>query len=422
MGSFNATCIVSNLPIEAGDKVRYLALARSAFHQDGNDHICYVGGRWQVHGVPIKAEYNDYGSVKEIEESFTTKVFFAALDLNAVEKGVGDNQSHDVPVRKGMTQKDWLSALWEGRVYVVDHRLRRRKVDGPTPEYEPAQGMPSLRRIEKVLGDAGHAVVTGYGAEGFVLDEVSAGYIRARFGRHLKDSVELEKALPALHAAGYAAMVTAGTGSYANYSEILVAPLPPTDPKVFIHTSGMAPDRHTETHKPRPVSLAMIREDVWEILRATPIKSWDKIFTNEDLRKMALDAVEDELAFRAKKATTDPQLWATELSIRVLDLGDRSDTFQYYLGGHEGTSGLTFKAAWYLALELFEDVEDLKAYAQDLADMVYVQWGYSAMHGQWHPTTNSGQEGRWDEHRAFLLKLAAIKGRWEDDEDEDESV
>ena len=59
MGSFNATCIVSNLPIEYGDKVRFLALTESAYHK-GNEHICYVGGRWQVRGAPIKAKYNDY--------------------------------------------------------------------------------------------------------------------------------------------------------------------------------------------------------------------------------------------------------------------------------------------------------------------------------------------------------------------------
>jgi hypothetical protein len=40
---------------------------------------------------------------------------------------------------------------------------------------------------------------------------------------------------------------------------------------------------------------------------------------------------------------------------------------------------------------------------------------YANLHGQWHPTTNSGQDGNWKEHRAFLKALLKIKGRFEDE-------
>jgi hypothetical protein len=420
MGSFNATCILSGLPIEAGDKVRFLALARSAFHGDGNDHVCYVGGRWQVHGVPVKAEYNDYGSIEKIEESLTTRIFFEALKRGAVEKGVGDNQCHDVAVHPDMSQEAWLRALWEGRVFVQDYKPVK-DWDPSKSTYEPPPGVPSLRRIEGVVTGAGFQVTADYGAAAYVLDEVSQGFIRIRYSAHPKDSTELEQLLPFVHAAGFAAMITAGTGTYSNYSEILVAPLPPTDRNIFIRTPGLAPDHQMETREPRPVSQAMVREDVWQILLATPIKGDDKTYKVEDLRASAIEAVEEELAFRARRDASTPEELLARALRRDLEMDSgKSNRFLYYLGGHEGLSGYTLKSAFRLGTDLSDNPEDLKTYVLDLADTVYAQWVYSSLHGQWHPTTNSGQEGKWDEHRAFLLKLAEIKGRYEDEDEEND--
>ena len=60
--------------------------------------------------------------------------------------------------------------------------------------------------------------------------------------------------------------------------------------------------------------------------------------------------------------------------------------------------------------------EELRAYVLDMADTLYVEWAYSRLHGQWHPSTNGGQDGNWDSHRAFYLKLAEIRGQWEEPE------
>jgi hypothetical protein len=418
MGSFNATCIVSGLPIEAGTKIRYLALARSAFEHDGNGHICYVGGRWQVYGVPLRGKYDDYGSVEDVEDSYTTRVFFEGLKRGAVEKGVGDNQCHDVEVRADMDQEAWLEALWEGRVSVLDARPRT----GSYTPTEPQEGVPSIRRIEKVLTDAGLPIASSYGALGYTLDEPTPGFLRVRYGRYSADHQGLEKALPAIHAAGYAAMVTVGTGSYANPSEILVAPLPPTDPNTYIHVAGLAPKE--SSYDPRPVSQAMIREDVWEILRSMTVNNWDKPITSESMRQLALEAVDEELEQRARKKAIedlppDQQILNLRKAMDHLELESRG-SFRYYLGAHEGLSGFTFGAAFQLGLSMTEDPEEMKAFAVDLADTVFVQWAYSTLHGQWHPTSNAGQEGNWKQHRAFLQKLAEIKGAWEDEEDAEE--
>lgn len=428
MGSFNATCIVSNLPIEAGTPVRFLALARNAYNVDGNDHACYVTGRWQLYGVPIKAEYNDYGSVENIKDNFTSKLFFEGLALGVVEVGVGDNSCHDVAVRHDMNQKSWLEALWEGRVKVDDNYILQRlleksreldqqveKLTGTNPklasfyeakEYEPAIGIPTFKRIEKLFADNEMKLSSGDFDSGFLIDEVGSGFVRVR--RHSDyDGYEINSVLPLLHDAGYAAMITAGSGSYSRKSEILVAAMPSTDPKIFIHVNHAVEDYN----KARPISQAMIREDVWNILLNTPIDNWLVKMDKNYFRISALKFLKEELTNQINNDTLE-----TYYTLR-----DDKNIFEDSLGGSEGVSGFTFREAFRLCLKSGKSFEEMSSYVINLADTIYVQLVYSILHGQWHPTTNSSQDGNWKEHRDFLTKLLNIKGVWEDeDEDEDD--
>jgi hypothetical protein len=418
MGSFNATCIVSNLPIEAGTPVRFLALTRSAYNE-GNEHICYVGGRWQLRGAPIKAEYNDYGTIENWEKSVTTKLFFKSLDSDAVEKGVGDNQCHDVHVREGMSEDEWLDALWEGRVEVVDYG-RRTKSDKPfvVKDEHVRKGVPTIHRIEKIIVDAGFKNTTEYNGAGYTVDDVIYGFVRVRYGRHHTDSVELEKLVPFIQKAGYAAMVTCGSGYYSNHSEILVAPMPGVDERGISQSSfGLA--GREDHHKPRPVSLAMIREDVWQILLNTPLKTWRGEWNFAKMKEDALKAVDEHFEREEKIKAAKPED-KMRLIFRDYDDYNRDNLFTSATSPYEGESGFTLRAAFKFALEQNLPKEVLQQYVVDLAETAYVQLVYSHLHGQWHPTTNSGQDGNWKEHRDFLQKLQGIKGKWEDEEDYEE--
>jgi hypothetical protein len=441
MGSFNATCIISNLPIEHGTPVRFLALTGNGYHRDGNDHICYVAGRWQLRCPPIRAEYNDYGSIEHIKRRLANRVFFESLGRDCVEKGVGDNQYPDVQVRKGMSHKHWLEALWEGRVYVKDYRYRitARRPGEPVPVYEPPEGMPSLSRIEGILKANNLPVVTDYGAEGFVLDEVSYGFIRIRYGRQGDAHEEaLRPVVPMLDAAGYAAMITCGTGNYRNPAEILVAPKPvPKDAKdaqgqtLWFPAHGLAEDETRTNTKPRPVSQAMVREDVWQIMLKTPIESWrhSEPLTIAAMQKAANEFLDWEKAWKAEEAAFQARLaekpttitmeereaWMMKLMGRMSRRDERDNIFQSAIRDSEGMSGFSLAEAFNFGIELGGTPEELEGFITDLAETAYVQWVYTHLHGQWHPTTNSGQDGNWKEHRAFLKALLKIKGRFEDE-------
>lgn len=418
MGSFNATCIISNLPIEAGTPVRFVNLVRSTFHPDGNDHRCYVTGRWHLRGPAIRAQYNDYGSIEKIQDGLAARVMFESLAQEAVEKGVGDNQFHDVEVRPGMDRKAWLKALWEGRVYVQDGRPRRKHPDGTYKSPEPEEGIPSLARMEALIQNFGSTLSKDHGDPGFMADEVSRGFIRIRNGRTTAQTPdqELESLADFVRKAGYAAMVTCGTGSYADNAEILVAPLPARDNK-HIFADGMTENEFLKKQiASRPVTQAMIREDVWQFLLNTELDSWNGKYTIAKVLEDSKSTIKQKRELKALQESGDMKYY--HLAMESED--DHKNAFSSMIRGGEGVSGFSLKQSFELAMEIARNKKELDVFIQDLVETAFVQCAYSWIHGQWHPTTNSGQDGNWKMHREFMMKLLTVKGKYEDEESEDE--
>lgn len=71
MGSFNATCNISNLPICDGDKVVLLPLCKVQKHATFT--CCYPTDNFIPFAFPIIGEYNDYGGLYNIEISEENK-------------------------------------------------------------------------------------------------------------------------------------------------------------------------------------------------------------------------------------------------------------------------------------------------------------------------------------------------------------
>ena len=420
MGSFNTTCVISGLPIEARDPVRFMLLTENRY--GGLRHACYVTSAWQPRTVPLRAEYNDYGSIENIQESLSERVFFKLFDLDVVEKGVGDNQCHDVHVRKGMSRAEWLEALWEARVFVDDDAMARNPnyVHEDKDEYHD-KGVPTISRLEKTLRAADMPLTTEWGAKGFVIDEVIAGYVRVRYGRFGEEVKALEKALEIIKGAGYAAMITCGSGNYPNDAEILVAPLPGVvavnGTSFRLSVRGLNPE---ESKTERAVSQAMIREDVWQILCNTKLRSWrDEAWTLDFFKERARAAlVADREWKEAHEKITDPLLRDLSAMRHALRDGDdeSSNFFFQLMRGAEGVSGVYFREAFNLATSMASSEEELETFAEELAETMFVQAAYANLHGLWHPTlSSSGQDAAWKDHRKFLRALTKIRGRWEDE-------
>ena len=88
MGSFSMTCSISGLGIDAGTPVRALLLTENPY-----------GEGWDLRTPPIRARYNDCGSIERVHprDLPVAKLWLRGLREDLVELGAGDNQCHDVP-------------------------------------------------------------------------------------------------------------------------------------------------------------------------------------------------------------------------------------------------------------------------------------------------------------------------------------
>lgn len=76
MGCWNGTCGVSQLPIRVGDPVRAFLIGVPPYSKGDQSGYCYSDGRGYPMTLGFKAEYNDYGGVEKIEESFVTELLW----------------------------------------------------------------------------------------------------------------------------------------------------------------------------------------------------------------------------------------------------------------------------------------------------------------------------------------------------------
>ena len=130
MGSWHATCNISQLPITPGTKVRVLFLTRCPYSMDPGNNLqltsgdnsrerCYSTDFWHPRNIPIKAVYADYGQVDRIDEtSLSYKIFWEQLkeDLMPVEQG--ENEYHDPPSYQNMSWEHMWDVATEGRLRV----------------------------------------------------------------------------------------------------------------------------------------------------------------------------------------------------------------------------------------------------------------------------------------------------------------
>ena len=72
MGCYNGTCMISKLPILAGEKIKVLFLnARSPkMKLKGLSTFCYSTDLFTPAFYPFEAEYDDYGGIENVSEDF----------------------------------------------------------------------------------------------------------------------------------------------------------------------------------------------------------------------------------------------------------------------------------------------------------------------------------------------------------------
>ena len=112
MGCWNKTCGISNLFIEAGEKVYVFALEQNLHHDR-----CYSTAFWKPVMLPFLSEYNDYGGGENSHKNIG--YILDGLKQQLVEMPEGENQYHDISVSADQLNEElFFNAVHEGRLKI----------------------------------------------------------------------------------------------------------------------------------------------------------------------------------------------------------------------------------------------------------------------------------------------------------------
>lgn len=435
MGSFSFTCSYSGLPIEAGNKLRFMLITKTPY-QD-KERAITMSDLWIPRTFPLTGVYDDYGSVKDYEKGPAQKIWLEGLQLDMHEKGWGDNTCHDVPTLKDMNFEDMLTAISEGRlevnrseksddvkVFGKDSLTLLRERAGLTEEeltstWEPDKGIPTLQRIMKLFEKKKIAISQVKDVEGFyIIDEESHGTVRIRwntYGEMAEHMKNLTAVLDILNE-DYAAMITCGTGNYSNPAEILVRPKPGKTKQG--HYVSLALGALGLKDKPLPIEIVMIREDVWQAL-VDVSKNHRKgeigwMTRGEGKKEPDWDAAaracwDADIEFY-KKPDRDRMF---ERIMSDMDRGFGMDYRGKWSAGNHGIYHVGLGSHWKLmvkkTIEGKVTPEQVDNFLKVAVEFARVQEVMSVTRYYWRPSNSCGpQYGCWDSSSIVMKKLAEI--------------
>jgi hypothetical protein len=125
MGCWNGTCAISKLPIIHGDRVLCWFINTPLYGSvEANlsaKNFCYPNDRYELLGVPFRAQYNDYGGFEDVveEDMPIIDMIIAEMRESLVEIPLGENECHDIAVTKDSLDLELIQeAMHEGRLMI----------------------------------------------------------------------------------------------------------------------------------------------------------------------------------------------------------------------------------------------------------------------------------------------------------------
>lgn len=116
MGCWNGTCMLSNLPIISGEKIK-LVILKNGLSKKGDalssSAFCYPVGLMSPAFLPIEGEYNDYGMIENIKEDWNSKLIIDTLKIWHSKIEVEDK------IIKDFVLEDFLTGIERGSLKVM---------------------------------------------------------------------------------------------------------------------------------------------------------------------------------------------------------------------------------------------------------------------------------------------------------------
>jgi hypothetical protein len=122
MGCWNGTCGLSGLPIISGEEMYVFPIVEAY-----RDSFCYSTALYRPTVIPFLAVYNDYGGGEECS-GIGLEINMNHVSSNLVEMEVGENQYHDIAVKRANFDTDAF--------FDACHR-KRLKFKNPMAGYHP---------------------------------------------------------------------------------------------------------------------------------------------------------------------------------------------------------------------------------------------------------------------------------------------
>ncbi len=166
MGCWNKTCGLSNLHITAGTSVYGFVLEKNKHY----DH-CYSTSLFSPLLLPFESTYDDYGGGED-SSGPALDIIMGALKRQLVEMEVGDNEYHDIAVKRDdFTPEKFFEAVHEDRMF-IQHGSEQRPVYFTMFRKDIVDHILENRRIEDYVG-GGKGTIAKWGDE--------KNYIRYKF-------------------------------------------------------------------------------------------------------------------------------------------------------------------------------------------------------------------------------------------------
>jgi len=436
MGSFTYNCAISGLPVGAGDDVMFLLLTKNRSYRE---HAVYMTDWWYPRTFPLKAKYNDYGSVEDVQEGPMKDLWMKGFQLDLMEKGVGDNSCHDVAIFKDSTFDQMLDALGEFRIEVSRSHNPQKSIPDETRHETFDIAYPSIRRVMDAMRFCGFEIVGDSKpapSNSFYVDEEVFGSVRVRLASYgdMEHHVTALRYVQAALKNQWSTMIATGSGSYSNPAELIIRPFPDNTQRVRVHTSNKTED-YT---KPQKVYSCMIRQDVWDALLTIPVQmgySRDPAWTLDTFRSMVKKDWESLLPMfrkledlRAEPQTSNKddmdklrEIWKLEDEIDLEKSNNRELVIASFLKDSNLPYSVNWATNWQMMLNKHIKTqlnsEVVEEWLERVAQTLMIKSVLETIRYWWRPSNSVGsQVGEWGchkkVHKAISKVVTGHKSRW----------
>ena len=275
MGSFDATCVVSDIGISYGDKILVVPLvAQPDWDQHGE-------GNWEIAAVPIEGTYNDYGSIR-LDRPEEGEAVVDLLRPYIVRMDQGENAVHDSPVDPAtLTWEDFENLDHESRTFVVE----KASTDAAPTHKDELDAHWGTKAVSAILAEAGIETKFPQGDDSVWIQPIglpgtNVMCVELPWPLDKQDAL-IPRIRTALEAKGYSVMLTGAPGRASAkdappQKALMIAPAPGSPASVYFGR----PDWDKEH---RRVTRGFIRKDVFDAL--VPVCDEQTLEMAELLRK-----------------------------------------------------------------------------------------------------------------------------------------